>query len=330
MSRGFVVTEEIMTLFCQLIVFLTLSCVLVACDGGKKNVIVSNNLPAFVSQKAETYTITQGQTRLEINASVAGRIGSLKIDGNEMLLTADNTNNSIWGSVFWSSPQSEWSWPPIDILDSAPYKVSVADNRIIFTSKIDPETGYQFVKSYGVNTEKKCISIIYSIYNYSKITKNVAGWEVTRFRPTGMAFFPQGNTESSSGIFYPLAVEHFSDITWAKYQPENLLQNHHKLMTDGKEGWIAYTNAGKLLVKEFADVPVELIASGEGEIELFANVEKTFWEIDQQGVLTRLAPGEHLDWEVRWHTRTLPENIAANIGSNDLLNYVHGVLKGVN
>ena len=319
-----------MKLFCQLMVMLVLSCLLFACDSSQKNAINSTNLPAFVAHKGHVYIITQGQTQLEINANIAGRISSLKVDGTEMLFTADKTNNLIWGSVFWSSPQSEWSWPPIEVLDSAPYQVSLADNRIVFTSKIDPETGYQFIKSYGVNAEKKCISIVYSIYNHSKVEKNVAGWEVTRFLPSGTAFFPQGNTESNSGIFYPLTVEHVGDITWAKYQPENLLQNHHKLMTDGKEGWIAYTNAGKLLVKEFADVPVELIVSGEGEIELFANVEKTFWEMDQQGVMTKLAPGDHLDWEVRWHTRTLPAHIPATLGSEDLVNYVREVLKGTN
>jgi hypothetical protein len=101
-------------------------------------------------------------------------------------------------------------------------------------------------------------------------------------------------------------------------------------MTDGKEGWIAYTNSGKLLVKEFADVPVELIVSGEGEIELFANFEKTFWEIDQQGVMTKLAPGEHLEWEVRWHTRIIPSDISADLRSEQLVNYVRGVVNGVN
>lgn len=317
-----------MKLSCQLIVLLALSCILLGCDN-RKSAIDSNDLPPFVVKKGSTYTITQGQNLLEISASVAGRISSLKVDGEEMLLTADKAGNAIWGSVFWSSPQSEWSWPPIEILDSAPYSVTVVDNRIVFTSKTDPVTGYQFVKSYGVNSEKNCISVIYSIYNYSNVEKNVAGWEVTRFRPTGMAFFPQGNTESSSGIFYPLNVEHVGDMTWANYRPEHLLQNHHKLMTDGKEGWIAYTNAGKILIKEFADVPVELIVSGEGEIELFANVEKTFWEIDQQGVMTKLAPGEHLDWEVRWHARTLPAEVPAKLGSEDLVNYVRGVLNGV-
>jgi hypothetical protein len=318
-----------MKLSYQLIVVMVLSSVLFACDS-RKSAMNINDLPEFITQKGNVYTLVQGQTRLEVSASIAGRISSLKIDGEEMLLTADKAGNAIWGSTFWSSPQSEWSWPPIDILDGAPYEVSVAGNRILFTSKTDPETGYQFVKSYGVNAEKKCISIIYSIYNHSQVEKNVAGWEVTRLRPTGMAFFPQGNTESSSGIFYPLAVEHISDVTWANYQPEQLLQNHHKLMTDGKEGWVAYTNAGKILIKEFADVPVELIVSGEGEIELFANVEKTFWEIDQQGVMTKLAPGEHLDWEVRWHARSLPATIPAKLGSAELVNFVRGVLSGAN
>lgn len=319
-----------MKLYYQLVVTLILGCLLLACDRSQRNTINATNLPAFVAHKGHVYTIAQGQTQLEINANIAGRISSLKVDGTEMLFTADKTNNGVWGSVFWSSPQTEWSWPPIEVLDSAPYDVSVSDNRIIFTSKVDPQTGYQFIKSYGVDAEKKCISIVYSIYNHSNIEKNIAGWEVTRLRPTGMTFFPQGNTESNSGIFYPLAVEHIGDITWAKYQPESLLQNHHKLMTDGKEGWIAYTNSGKLLVKEFTDVPVELIVAGEGEIELFANVEKTFWEVDQQSVVTKLAPGEHLDWQVRWYTRTLPASLPATLGSEDLVNYVRGVLKGAN
>jgi len=315
---------------CQLVIIMLLSCFLHACDSSHKNAAKPAHFPNFITHKGNAYTITQGSTQLEIVANVAGRISSLKIDGEEILLVASKTNNSIWGNVFWSSPQSEWGWPPIDVLDSAPYEVSVADDRIIFTSKIDPRTGYKFIKSYGLNAERKCISIIYSIYNHSEVEKNVAAWEVTRFNPKGMAFFPQGNTESNSGIFYPLAVEHIGDFTWAKYEPEYLLQNHHKLMTDGKEGWVAYTTAGKLLIKEFADVPVELIVAGEGEIDLFANFEKTFWEIAQQGVVTKLAPGEHLDWEVMWHTRTLPAHVPETMGSEELINYVRGVLVGKN
>jgi hypothetical protein len=46
--------------------------------------------------------------------------------------------------------------------------------------------------------------------------------------------------------------------------------------------------------------------------------------------MTKLAPGEHLEWEVRWHTRTLPTNIPAGMGSDALVSYVRGTLKGTN
>ena len=73
-----------MTLFCRAILLLVLSCILVACDN-RFNRVDSTNLPAFVTQKGNVYTITQGQTRLEISANIAGRISSLKIDWIEWL-----------------------------------------------------------------------------------------------------------------------------------------------------------------------------------------------------------------------------------------------------
>jgi len=319
-----------MTFIYRLIVLLLLSGLISACDSSHKNTVDSNNLPDFATKNGNKYLITQGQAQLEINASSAGRISSLKVNGQEMLLTQDKGANSMWGSVLWSSPQSEWSWPPIATLDSAAYKVTVDNNRLVFTSKTDPATGYQFVKSYGINTEKKCLSIIYSIYNHAAVEKNVAGWEVTRLPTSGTVFFPQGNTESSSGIFYALPVDRVDDITWATYENQKIFPNHQKLMTDGKEGWLAYANNGRLLVKEFADVPVELMVAGEGEIELFANVEKTYWEMDEQGVMTKLAPGEHLDWEVLWHARSLPADMKIANGNKELVDFVRGVLSGNN
>jgi len=319
-----------MKLFHPLSVLVLAACLLASCGKSQDTAATAGKLPAYVAQKGSKYTITLDKTQLEINANIGARITSLKIDGQELLLTADQTKNTIWGNGFWSSPQSEWSWPPVETLDSAPYQAAIIDDRLVFTSKVDKQTGYQFVKSYAVNAKKKCVSIRYSIYNQSSAEKNVAAWEVTRLRPVGIAFFPQGNTEMTSGIFYPVPVEHIGDISWSTYDAKKIHDNHHKLISDGKEGWLAYTDNGKLLVKEFADVPVELMVAGEGEIELFANTEKTYWEIAQQSLMTKLAPGEHLDWEVLWHTRTLPANIKVVQGSDELVSYVRGVLSGSN
>ncbi len=322
--------EGYMKLFCQLFVVLVLCGLLSTCDKKSKEIVVASSLPTFVTQNGNDFMISHDQTRLIIHADVAGRIGSLKINGQEMLIPANPNKSTVWGSVFWSSPQGEWAWPPIKVLDSDPYKISVVEDRIVFTSKIDPVTGYQFVKSYGLNTEKKCLSVIYSIYNHSATPKSVAGWEVTRLPPTGLVFFPQGNTESASGIFYPINVEHIGKVSWVSYDPKKIREYDHKLMTDGKEGWLAYVNNGQLLVKEFTDVPLELMVPGEGEIELFANAEKTFWEIDQQSIMSKLAPGEHFDWEVLWHTRTIPVEISAEEGSQALVDFVRNLVKGKN
>jgi hypothetical protein len=299
-----------------------------ACDSHKK-VVPNQELPAvFFSQKGSKYIIAQGDAELEIMANVAGRISSLKIAGQEMLLTQASTHSMIWGGVFWSSPQSDWFWPPVETLDSKPYDVAITQDRLVFSSSVDEVTGYQFIKSFGVDAKKNCISIKYSIYNRSRLEKNVAAWEVMRVPASGTAFFPQGNTEISSGIFYPLPIEHIGDIAWFTYDEKKIRDNHHKLMTDGKEGWLAYANNGRLLVKEFADVPVELMVAGEGEIEMWANAEKTYMEINEQSAMSKLLPNEHLEWEVQWYARKLPANMKVEDGSSELVQYVRGVLSG--
>jgi hypothetical protein len=315
-------------LCCPLMAGIVIVSTLLGCDSDKKNTITANQAPAFFTQKGSKYIITQGVAELEIAANIAGRISSLKIAGQEMLLTPALTRSMIWGGVFWSSPQSDWFWPPVETLDSKPYQVSFENDRIIFTSDVDEMTGYQFVKSIGIHHKKNCISIKYTIYNRSVMEKNVAAWEVMRVPASGTAFFPQGNTEISSGIFYPFPIAHINDISWFTYDAKKIRDNHHKLMTDGKEGWLAYTDNGRLLIKEFDDVPVELMVAGEGEIEMWANSEKTYMEINEQSAMNKLAAGEHLDWEVLWHTRKLPENIKVEDGNAELMRYVRGVLSG--
>lgn len=297
-----------------------------ACDGSQSVRVATQHLPANVTQQDTLYALSMGDTRIEMSSRVGGRISSLKIAQQELLFTPSMSNSILWGNIFWSSPQIEWSWPPIETLDSAPYDVSVEGERLVFTSKIDEQTGYQFVKSYGVDDKKKCLSIHYTIRNLGQTEKSVAGWEVTLVPPTGAAFFPLGDDQLNSGIWYPLPVEKKDNIVWFFYDAKKIQDSHHKLMADGKEGWIAYMNKGKILIKEFADVPPDLIS--DTEVQLFAKADKTYWEVDQQSALTQLAPGASMEWTVLWHTRTLPENLQVVSGNNQLVDYVHDVLNG--
>lgn len=285
------------------------------------------HLPLFVQQQGDKYLIKQGDLTMEVNPAVGGRISSLKYGDHEMLVTQEQTSSMLWGSILWSSPQTEWGWPPIEVLDHKPYRVSVEDNQLVLASEVDPKTGYQFVKSHRVsNVRSDAFVITYSIYNHSDKPKAVAPWELTRVPTRGIVFFPSGGSELESGIFYPMEIQKIGDVSWFLYDDEKIRDDHHKLMTDGREGWLAYTDGGYLLVKEFADVPTELVAVDEGEIELFTDAHKTYLEIQQQGSMTMLQPGDHLDWEVTWHVKKLPSDISVSVGSEELVNYVRLLL----
>lgn len=295
-----------------------------ACDktDTTSSVVGNSTLPDFVVQSGDDFVIKHGDLRMQLVPAIGGRISSLKHGAHELLLTANQTSGSLWGSVLWSSPQSEWSWPPLETLDTRPYQVSVESNELIFTSEIEQKTGYQFVKSFGVVPGVEALRIGYRIYNRSNQVKTVAPWELTRVLPTGVTLFPKGTTGFDSSIFYPIATEVHDGIVWFPYDPKKLQDDHHKLMTDGLEGWLAHSQRGYLLVKQFNDVPVERVATGEGEIEIFTNPGKGYLEIQQQGATTPLQPGEHLQWEVIWHVKKLPQDLETEVGSTELVSYI--------
>ncbi len=307
----------------SLIAFLTIVMMLSGCGKSSQD---AASLPEFCKQDGSRIYIKQGKIRMEIMPKVAGRVSSLKYDGHELLVQiADLDRITDWGTVFWSSPQTEWGWPPIDVLDSKPYKLSADDDRIVLTSEVDPKTGYQFTKTYlpsGVDR----IAVTYRITNHSTKAKHVAPLEVTRLPPSGSLFYPRGETDVISGIFYPLDVQSIGDLTWYDYDAKKIRTDHHKAMQDGKEGWVAYIDDGYLLVKEFADNPPAAIADGEREVEIFTHVEHIFIEMKQQGASVSLAPGESLDWTVIWHVKKLPEELAGNPNPQALATYVRELL----
>lgn len=302
-----------------------------ACDraGSGMSFTLDETCPDFIRQEGDIFIIKHGKLRMQLTPMIGGRVASLKYGAHEVLLTAEQSSTLLWGSVLWSSPQDDWGWPPIETLDSKPYQVSVGDNELVFTSEIDQKTGYQFVKSYSVVPDTEALRLSYRIYNHNDVAKSVAPWEVTRVPPAGITLFPKGFTDFDASIFYPLVTETVNNIVWFPYDREQLEDDHHKLMTDGQEGWLAYTHRGYLLVKQFADVPVELIAQGEGEIELYTNThtDQGYLEIEQQGGITVLQPGEFLEWEVIWHVKKLPANIPAEVGNADLVAYIRELMR---
>lgn len=270
--------------------------------------------------------LSQGDMRLTITPQIAARVVSLKVGDHEIMYQAPLDRHPHWGTVLWSSPQAEWGWPPVQVLDSQPYGLQVHKNSLEFISAIDSRLGYQFSKTYQLAGDN-AFAVTYKIYNRGTQTKRVGALEVTRYPAEGEMLFPQGETTPVSGIFYPLKIQMDKGLVWFAYDPKAIRKDHHKVMMDGKEGWVAYRDRGYMVIKQFADSPPEAIAEGEREIELFAHMDHTFIEVKQQSAAETLAPGQFLTWTVIWRALKLPKNLQDDVPPEALADFVRAQLR---
>lgn len=285
---------------------------------------VCETLPVFIKSNQHGLVLSNGKLQVEITPSIAGRISSVKYDQHELMIPTDYSLYKPWGTTLWPSPQSEWAWPPIKALDAELYKLSVDDDKIILTSVTDAKTGYQFVKTYGLHDDG--FEINYRLYNHSTKTKKVAAMEVTRFLPEGELLFPRGKTEPSSGIFYPLVVNDHKTLLWYTFDAKKIRADHHKLMMDASEGWVAYRNQGYVLIKQFDDMPPNAILEGQGEVEIFSHVDRSFLELKIQSAAATLETGKYLEWKVIWHVKKLPEHLISGGSVDALADYVRTIV----
>jgi hypothetical protein len=264
----------------------------------------------------------------EADSKNAGRISAFALDGKNML-SSKEINATNWGTSLWPSPQSAWGWPPSKELDVKPYSGGVKDSLSMeFISEKDSLLGFVFAKNYKANPEDTSILITYTITNNSEKTQSVAPWEISRVAPGGLTLYPTGNGKKQNLL--AKLMEDKDNITWFKYDSTKMNfkpSDVPKLIHDGAEGWMAQVNGDIVLIKKFIDVTVEKTAPGEGEIEFYANPDKSYIEIEQQGEYTALEAGESLQWEVKWYLRKLPAGAKAEVGNKELVSFIRTTIK---
>jgi len=256
--------------------------------------------PDYVTLNRDTVKLRRGDLSVTINPSAGGRISSLRFAGKERLLTQREAKGNNWGSVLWPSPQQTWGWPPPAALDSEPYQLALSNTGVRLTSQVEPTLKVSFSKHYGLGEMLNTLVAEYRISNHAEQPVTLAPWEITRLPAAGAVFFPTGEVGAIKGPFAPLPLTYDKGISWFDYPNAGVGPDNHKLMTDGGEGWLAYHNDDWLLVKVFDHVPAQLMAPGEGAVEVYADGENSYIELEQQGFLTTLMPGQALLWQVVW------------------------------
>lgn len=272
-----------------------------------------------VAPRHSRHAIELEDLRFEVDPGVGGRVTSFSLGGVNVLSGPDVDANS-YGSTFWTSPQSDWGWPPPAEVDQAPYSLRADGDALTLTSAPNAALGVRVTKQFSPDRLRGAIVLKYTIHNLSKARKRYAPWEVSRVHSRGLTFFPTGSLSSG-----PLRMERRGAGTWFAHDPNQLDDVGLKSFAAGTQGYVAHTAHGLLYVKSFAEVVPELQAPGEAEVEVYAN--NRYVEVEVQGPYTVIQPGASISWTVRWYLRKLPPNVVASVGSADLLAFAAGVLR---
>jgi hypothetical protein len=275
-----------------------------------------------ISKDSIFYVLQLNDQVLKINPNEGARIVSFQQSGNEIIGSG--------GSTFWTSPQSEWSWPPVKEHHNLPYTVENSGDSLVLTSQPDSARGLQIIKTFIPDLKDTSILVRYTIVNTSDTTRAVAPWENTRTFKTAVMLYPKGVTDSitSVEIFSKPLLHNVEGINWFTFDSSRTGgKEMGKLFAEGSEGWIANIYNGYVLIKKFPDIPLEQIAPGEGEIEIWADLGSNFMEMEQQGPYVTLQPGQKMYWEVKWYLRKLPTNVQAEEGNSELVSFIRNTIK---
>ena len=263
------------------------------------------------------YSLSVGDVTLTVDASRGGKIVSYKYKDTEILSQTRMPNS--FGSTFWTSPQSEWNWPPVPEYDTKPFNAEVTDGKLVLTGEKSKRFGYKVRKEFVTDTKDNAIVITYTLVNESGETRKVAPWEISRVPNGGILFFDAKEvTPANNMAGLPFVYE--KKAAWYVLDEDRV---NRKINADGK-GWLAFCDKGLLFVKKFPDLKPAEPAPAEAEIQIYADPGKTFVEIEEQGAYTTLQPGEELNWTVRWYL--MPTDLPAE-PSKALLKKARSVVK---
>ena len=283
------------------------------------------NSQTIVPQKGpgSKFSFTCANIYFEIDSAHGARFTSFKLDDNEIMYV-DFKTSDMAGSTFWPSPQSVWNWPPAVNLDGNPYRSSIKQNKIIFTSAIDTKSMLRFYKTISASDIDTSITIDYCIKNEKTTSQKWAPWEITRVLNGGLTVFAKG-LGSVTGDMSARTVATTGYVWYDQDQTKGGAGN--KFFSDGK-GWLAHVIDGDMLfIKKFDDVVYGKTAPAESEVEAYTAPDKSYTELENQGTYTTIASKDSLIWHVKWFARKLPSSIDVSIGSNSLTSYIEAVLK---
>lgn len=264
-----------------------------------------------------------GEASFTVDVARGARITEFCV-GTENILTTPEVNATNFGATCWTSPQAAWGWPPPREHDRDVYVVSGTPPDLEFRGQPAPGLGIAISKRFRVDPEHETFSAEYTFENQSTEPRSFAPWEISRHPVGGLTFFPKGDELQTRSTLRSTEAE---GAVWFDYDAD-AITDHQKLFAHGAEGWAAHLDTGRriLLIKTFPEILATEQAPGEAQIEIYADPQHTYMEMEQQGAYRTLGAGEKVSWTVVWRLRRLPAAIAPIAGNRDLLALVRAMI----
>lgn len=282
-------------------------------------------VPPQATPSGFAFAFPAGGPRLEISPAPGSRISSLKLGAVEFLFISSSWPH--WGSTFWPSPQKAWPSTTVsESIDRATYTGGPQGSVLLMAGPEDPATGLSFVKRISADDADTVITVTLGIRNGGTAARSVAPWQITRALPGGLTFFPKGPGGQSGTL--ASQVKEIGGWSWFEFNAAVLPSGSPKFIADGSGGWMAHVDPnGVLLLETFPDLPASQAAPGEGEIEIYADPQRRYEEIEHQGAYGSIAAGDSTAWTTRWHLRRLPSGIARTAGDPALMAFVEALVR---
>ncbi len=258
----------------------------------------------------------------EVDPKVGARVGKLSLGGADMVVSSGTkTDQTDWGAVFWTSPQTAWgtassgtNWPPPAEIDKNAYTGGISGAHLVLDSFPYATLGVSVSKDFSADSATGWITIAYTIKASKAI--QAAPWENCRVPRGGLAFFPSG-TSLTKG---PLTMTESGGMVWFDDASKSAKSpSGDKAIADGSGGFMAYALGGNLLVRKFTDTPASAQAPKEGEDEIYPG--EGFLELEVQGPYTSIPAGGSLSWTVAWRIVKIPSSVTVSAGSTSLAEF---------
>ena len=266
----------------------------------------------------DRYRFAFGDVVFEIDPTAGGRVATLSLSGAHIIVPS-GTESTTWGSVFWTSPRSDWTprtWPPPDAWDTATFNASITGGtHVVVTGPTDSGLGISMRKDYAADASSGWITIAYTVNAMRQ--RRAAPWEVSRVPRGGIVFFPvpSGGAVTAG----PLTVTQSGGIAWFDDGPRTATSpDGDKCFADGA-GWTAYVVGGNLFLKKFMDQPASAQAAGEGEVDIYPG--DGFLEFEVQGPYTNIPASGTLPWSIQWRVVKVPSSVTIAVNSTTLVDF---------